>query len=214
MFNVCPSCGIYTVDKEIIPGHGWHAVAICSDCGYAHPFLRLPLFIVSGASGTGKTALALVLSGRDTSFVHLESDILWRREFSNPNDGYREYREMWLRLAKNIGQAGRPVFLYGSVTPDQFEACLERRYFSRVYTLAFVCQPEILVDRLRARPRWRNTESAEFIQSMLSFNSWFIEHASADITVLDTSCVPITKTAEAVLQWAGSRWNLPHNERV
>ncbi|MBE0699448.1 MAG: hypothetical protein IH586_21200 [Anaerolineaceae bacterium] len=207
MFNVCPVCGTYSVEKEVRQHLGWQAFAVCPGCGYAHPFLRLPLLVVTGASATGKTALALALSASDTRFIHLESDILWRSEFNTPETDYREYRELWLRLAKNIGQAGRPVILYGSVIPGQFSACLERRYFSQVHTLALVCEENILVERLRLRPAWRNAGSEIFIQSMLEFNRWFIEHASAEMAVLDTGRASLAETAEEILRWAAGYWN-------
>jgi hypothetical protein len=207
MFNVCPACGNYSVEKEVRQHLNWRAFAICPSCGHAHPFLRLPLLVVTGASGTGKTALALALSARDSRFIHLESDILWRSEFNSPQTDYREYREIWLRLAKNIGQAGRPVMLYGSVTPEQFAVCQEGRYFSQVHTLALTCEPSILGERLRSRPGWRNSGSEPFIQSMLEFNSWFIKHASPDMATLDNSSASVVETAEGILRWAAGYWN-------
>jgi hypothetical protein len=49
MFNVCPNCGEYTVEKRIDPSGPF---AACPHCQYAHPFLQHPLFFLSGASGT------------------------------------------------------------------------------------------------------------------------------------------------------------------
>jgi hypothetical protein len=40
---------------------------------------------------------------------------------ATPEDGYRVYRNVWLRLAKNIGQCGLPVVLCGTAVPDQFD---------------------------------------------------------------------------------------------
>jgi predicted kinase len=207
MLNVCPVCGIYAVEKEIRPKAGWQALAVCPHCGHAQPFLRLPLFCVSGASGSGKSTLALSLSARDTPFVHLESDILWRPEFDQPATGYRDFRETWLRLAKNINQGGRPVILYGSADSSQFELCLERRYFAQVYTLALVCEPPVLAARLRARPGWRDSGSEEFILKMQEYNHWFIEHACAETQTLDTSQAALEESGAAVLRWALERWN-------
>jgi len=66
MFNVCPQCGAYSVEKNIEPG-ATTTVAICPTCGYAQSFLQLPLFIITGASGAGKTTicreLVLLLRG-------------------------------------------------------------------------------------------------------------------------------------------------------
>lgn len=210
MFNVCPACGIYSVEKEILPGPGWTALAVCPNCRHTHPFLRLPLLAVTGASGSGKTALGLVLTARDRRFIHLETDILWRDEFNSPENDYRTYREMWLRLAKNIAQAGRPVILYGSITTGQIEPCLERRYFSHVHMLALVCEDDILAQRLRLRSAWRGAGSDAFSQDMLGFNRWFRAHGpDENIELFDTSRASLEETASEALRWAARCWDGP-----
>lgn len=208
MFNVCPSCGEYSVEKTIQPLGGDRALAICPRCGSEIPFLRLPLFMISGASGTGKSTLALRMAQTDFSCVHLEGDILWRAEFNHPENDYREYREMWLRMAKNIGQSGKPVAWYGSVVPQQIEPCLERRYFSKIHYLALVCDPVALAERLRARPGWRASGSEDFVSRMLAFNQWFIDHAGHSdppLEVLDTTHATIEETTRDIRAWIGEK---------
>src|SRR5260221_5261277 len=123
MFNVCPNCGEYSVEKSIDPSGPF---AVCPYCHYAHPFLQQPLFIISGASGTGKSTVGLAVVSVLKECVVIESDILWGMVPAAPEDNYRSYRNLWLRVAKNIGQAGRPVVLCGTAVPDQFEDCPER----------------------------------------------------------------------------------------
>jgi hypothetical protein len=57
MVNVCIGCGAYRAGKQIEAAGGLEAVAICPECGQRHPFLRQPLFVLTGASGAGKTAV-------------------------------------------------------------------------------------------------------------------------------------------------------------
>ena len=121
--------------------------------------MRLPLFVLTGASGAGKTAVCLALAAKMSECVFMESDVLWRTEFATPDDGYRAYRNLWLRVAKNINQAGRPVVLCGSAIPEQFEGCPERRYFSTIHYLAMVCDDNVLMERLLSRPGWRGRPS-------------------------------------------------------
>ena len=88
MFNTCYACGEYHADKIIeleTPIEGMNN-AVCPECGYRHPFHQLPLLLIGGASGTGKSAVGQLLIGRVDDVVALESDILWRAEFNAPGN--------------------------------------------------------------------------------------------------------------------------------
>lgn len=205
VFNVCQSCGMYSVEKEIDPSGPF---AICPTCGHRHRFLQLPLFIVTGASGAGKTSLCLELVHALKGCVVLETDILWRPEFATPEDNYRGYREMWLRVAKNVSQAGRPVVLCGSATPEQFEVCSERRYFAALHYLVLVCDDDALAQRLRSRPNWRQSQAPEFVERMVRFNRWLKENAAATappMTLLDTTSISIDEATKAAAAWVRDR---------
>ena len=217
MFNVCPSCGLYSEDKTIEPQDDRRglALAICPHCGYGHPFRRHPLFVLTGASGAGKTAVCLELARAQVAgapwapdCVFLEQDILWRAEFADPENGYRPFRNMWLRVAKNVGQGGRPVFLCGSAVPRQYEACPERRYFAAIHYLALVCDDDLLVERLEAWPGWRRSGDAGFVREMVAFNRWFREnaqHTEPPIALLDNAALSVQECAERVAEWVRSR---------
>jgi predicted kinase len=147
----------------------------------------LPLLIVSGASGAGKSTVAHLLMGQLDRVVLLDSDILWRPEFDTPEDNYRTFFETWLRMAKNIAQAGRPVVIFGAGmgVPANIEPCVERRYFSRVDYLALVCEDDVLAERLHARPAWRES-SDQPTETHVRFNRWFKDRRGV-ITLLDTT---------------------------
>ena len=132
MFNVCDRCGLYAADMSI-ECRDDQSVAVCPSCGHAHPFLQLPLYIVTGSSGTGKSTVVPLLTKQAQTHVVLDTDILWESRYNTPEDNYRAYREMWLRIAKNINQSGRPVILCGTAMPEQLEPCLERRYFTVIH---------------------------------------------------------------------------------
>lgn len=205
MFDVCARCGEYSVEK-VIDDSG--PFAICPACGYAQPFLRLPLFIITGASGAGKTTVCRELVGRMRECVILESDILWGTVPATPENGYREYRELWLRVAKSIGQNGRPVVLCGTAVPEQFEVRVERRYFAMLHYLALVCNDDLLVERLRQRPAWRKSGEGTFIEEMTQFNRWLKAHAGTTqppMTLYDTSHRSLEETTGAVADWIRER---------
>lgn len=201
MFNVCPQCGEYSVEK-LIDSSG--PVAICPSCGYAHPFLQLPLFLLTGPSGVGKTTVCLELPSLLRECVILESDILWGAVSATAEKNYQDYRDVWLRVAKNVSQSGRPVVLCGTAIPEQFETCPERRYFSALHYLALVCDDHLLEARLKQRPTWRRSGSAETIRTMLHLNQWLKEHAFTThppMTLLDTSHQSLLETVREVAQW-------------
>ena len=206
MWNVCYGCGLYRADKTIDPVG---PAAICPACGHRHPFRQLPLLMVSGASGAGKSAVCQELLGCTEEAVLLDADILWRPEFDQPETQYRDFFATWLRVAKNISQAGRPVVLFGAGigVPANIEPCVERRYFTQVYYLALVCAEETLATRLRQRPAWRESGGEEFVASQVSFNRWFQTRPPENtpaIELVDTTDAAIESTKQTVTKWIRS----------
>ncbi|HEY4692075.1 MAG TPA: AAA family ATPase [Bellilinea sp.] len=201
MINTCTQCGIYRADKTIDPIGPY---AICPECGCKHPFLQLPLLMVSGASGAGKTAVCQRLVGKVTQAVLLDSDILWRPEFNTPENRYRDFFETWLRVCKNISQSGRPVVLFGAGTgvPENLEACVERRYFTTIHYLALVCTDDVLAERLQQRPNWRGSNEPAYMKAQLRFNQWFkVYSGTPEIHRLDTTGIPLDETVSQVDRW-------------
>lgn len=183
-------------------------MATCPACGHRVVFLQQPLFIITGASGAGKSSLVPELLRLTDDYVVLESDILWENRYNTPETNYQEYRELWLRMAKNIGQSGKPVVLCGTAMPDQIECCQERRYFSEVFYAALVCDGCVLADRLERRPSWRQSRSEDFIRQMLAYNRWLTlngrNHQPA-IHVLDTTNDEPKHTVVQVVEWLMSQ---------
>jgi hypothetical protein len=204
MLNVCFRCGLYRPDKIIDPSGPF---AICPECGYQHPFVYLPLLIVAGASGTGKTTICNRLLGQVKQAVLLDSDILWRAEFNSPESNYRDYFETWLRVCKNIAQSGRPVALFGAGmgVPRNLENCIERRYFPAIHYLALVCSDESLSERLQQRPAWRGSGEPAFLERQREFNQWFKTYdengSQPPIEIIDTSRCSIQESTARVKTW-------------
>ena len=214
MMNVCFQCGMYHADKIIDPAGPF---AICPECGFKHPFLQLPLLIVSGASGAGKSTVCQRLTGLITRAVLLDSDILWRSEFNSPETNYREYFELGLRLCKNISQSGRPVVLFGAGAgvPENIEGCIEQRYFSAVHYLALVCSDSSLSERLQARPVWRGTRDPKYIEEHIRFNRWFQEYDSQPlIERIDTTDTLPDETVAQVATWINQRAGESEADRI
>ncbi|MEP7356824.1 MAG: AAA family ATPase [Anaerolineales bacterium] len=203
MMNICANCGQYRPDKLIEPEGPY---AVCPECGHRQRFRQLPLLIVSGASGAGKSTVCQQLTGALDSAVLLDSDILWRAEFNEPDDNYRGFFETWLRMAKNISQSGRPVVIFGAGMgmPENLEPCVERRYFSAVHYQALVCSEASLTQRLQSRPAWRGSGEAAFVDAQLSFNNWFKSRGAEVrpvIDLIDTTETSDQETTRQVRAW-------------
>lgn len=211
MINVCAQCGSYRSDKEIRQNP---IRAICPDCGHSHPFLQLPLFIVCGTSSGGKTAVCRQLQGEFHNFIPLEADILFRSEITHSQQAFRDFNETWLRVCKNIGQAGKPVALFHSGgLPQHIEPCIERRYFDTIHYLALVADDAVIATRLEARPTWRGCTPA-FIAEQVAYNQWLRRegpHHAPPITILDTTQATIAETSAQILRWVEEKRH--HHDR-
>lgn len=204
MFNVCPECGIYSAEKVIEPEGPF---AVCLHCGHHHGFVQLPLFVITGASGAGKSVVCLDLPKKTDQCVFMECDMFWGPHFDKPEEDYSGFREHCLRVAKNISQSGRPVVLCGTAVPDGYEKSVERRYFTEIHYLALVCDDDALEGRLRNRPDWRNSSQPEFIEAMKEFNQWIKANSletRPPMTILDNTRLSVEETVNGVIHWLQS----------
>jgi len=208
---ICAGCGEWT-DEPHVESAGAGTVLVCVSCGHREPFRRLPLFAVTGPSGTGKSTvgrrLVDLLSDR---CVVIEQDLLWVGALRDPTGDSAAFRQTWLRLAASLHQSGRPVVLCGTVAPPQFEHWPERALFDQIHYLALVCAPDVLRGRLRARPAWRGWDEPR-IEEMLEFNDWMrTTRTDPPMTLLDTTSRPVADTAASVAAWVGSLLDRPRD---
>jgi hypothetical protein len=208
MFNVCPQCGQYSDEKTIDPQGPF---AICPFCHHPHRFVQLPLFVVTGASGAGKSTIGLNLVRTFDRCVTMDNDMLWGAVPWSQGDDHRGYHNTWLRVAKNIGQSGRPVVLLGTALPEHFEPCPERRYFAQTHYLGVVADDTVLAERLRGRPNWRGSGTPAVVADMLRFNEYLKTNArtlSPPLSLLDTTAMTVAESTRAAVEWI-SAWLPP-----
>jgi hypothetical protein len=94
--------------------------------------------------------------------------------------------------------------------PENIEPCIERRYFSNVHYLALVCSDSTLSERLQARPLWRGTRDAAYIDGHIRFNRWFQEYdRQPAIERIDTTNTLPEVTVAQVSSWIDEHLELP-----
>lgn len=197
--SICPLCGERGDPPDVVAD-----TLACGYCGHREPFVRLPLYCLTGPSGTGKSAVARLLAphvrGR---VVLLEQDLLWQPGFDDPAGGHRLFRTAWLRLAAAVGQSGVPVLLAGTVVPPELEPLPERALFTRIHYLALTAAPDVLAARLRGRPAWRGWDEPRIAETV-EYATW-LAGAAADldppVELFDTAGLDATGVAQGVLAW-------------
>ena len=205
MQEICERCGAWRPDQIIAPDGRSMS---CPVCGFVSPLRRGPLFVVTGASGAGKSAALRLLYQEERDYLVMESDILWEDRWQDPEGRYTAYFNLWLRVCKNIGQGGRPVVLGGCMAPHQLEPCVERRYFSAVHYLALVTSPEELRRRLQSRPAWRRCGDEGTIAAAVQYNAWLRENAGRTdppMALLDTQGLSLAQAAAAIDRFVRAR---------
>ena len=167
------------------------------------PTVKLPLFVVTGASGVGKSTTCEELFRQEEGkpYLVMESDILWTDFYDTPEDNYRGLRTTWMYLCANISQCGKPVVLCGCATPEQFESLPERELFSEIHYLAVVCDPDALEDRMK---NGRGITEEDWLNGSANFNKWLIANASSanpPIALLDITGKTPAEAAAELEQW-------------
>jgi adenylate kinase family enzyme len=197
MINVCEKCGQYRNDKIV---NKENSNIICPECGHIKSYKLLPLFMVSGASGSGKSTICNYFAEKTNSFIVLDMDILWNKYFDKPENNYKDFFETWLRMAKNISQADLSVVLFGAgCIPKNIEDCIEKRYFSEIHYLGLICKKETLEKRLNNRPKWRKSSDKEFIEKQIEYNNYI--KTNKEIKKFETDNITIEGMSEKIKKW-------------
>lgn len=177
----------------------------CPKCGRVESRPFLPLFIVTGPSGAGKTAVVADLQRLMPDWEVFETELLW-----DSGGDWNTVKCNWLRIADFIAhrEPSRLTILCGTMQPQDLESCESRDCFSRIHWLALLCDEETLARRLRARPAWRGCDET-FIAEQLNYARWFRKNAETafdpPLMIIDTTDAPISQSAVGIRDWAMGR---------
>ena len=126
----------------------------CTHCGARRSFIKPPLFIVTGAAGSGKSTACQRLAGTIDGVLFLDADT-FADDLTSVATPQRDYVAFWrflLRLAHEVGQNDTSVAFCGIALPEQVLANSDMLdYFSAVHFIGLVCDEEVLRTRISSR---------------------------------------------------------------
>lgn len=166
----------------------------CPRCGAGQHVPALPLFVVTGASGAGKTTVTASLRSRLPGCDVFEIDATLQVAAL----GWEVWRNTWLRVVHEVALNGRVSVLCGSLQPDQLEHLPARRLIGPVHCCVLDCPDAVRASRLRARPAWRGTSSEAAIAEHQRYAAWL--RANID-PCFDTSRLTPEQTADQIATW-------------
>ncbi|MEK5059210.1 MULTISPECIES: AAA family ATPase [unclassified Paenibacillus] len=157
---------------------------------------KLPLFIVTGASGSGKSYVIQDLRRIMPEFDIFDPDHL----VDFVGHDWEKIRNIWLRVARNIAESGRMTIICGTMMPWDIEKCADFSFFKHVYYLNLHCHDVTREKRLRER-NWPEEE----IQNHLNFAARLLEIAgeayNPPMPTIDTTETDVTQVALQIKEW-------------
>ncbi len=208
--HFCNNCQKTLPHRDPRPDQG---VAFCTQCGSENRIPRVPLFVVTGSSGCGKSTVSQRLQQKLNPYFIIDADFLL-----HDIDGYGgSWDTFWnfvcivsLTLARNL----RPIVVVGRVLPSQIEKAKTSEFFSAVHYMILTCDPATQSKRLneRAVPGLLNVPAAEQIKGHVNGSLSMTDEARdrANATVMDNTQMIQDETASAVDRWILERLDSEH----
>lgn len=170
---------------------------------------RLPLFIITGASGVGKTTVMHELRKLMPDFAVFSTD---QDNFGTTAAklDYQDRFNLLLHFAHALAKSGRGTIICGTFMPWDAEKCDTYNEFSELCFINLHC------DDLNRNTRLRNREDkAMWTDEMLSqheqFAKWLLDNAETaydpPMPTFDTSTVSPLEVAKQIQAYIELRWN-------
>lgn len=200
MVEICPKCGNYDPDKIVTDN-----TMTCPKCGHTRDFLKLPLFVVTGASGVGKSTTVQALQSACRELVCFDSDLFYNIMPHETPEDYMAQTEAMMAFARDVMQCGRPTVWARAGNIDMLDRARGARFFSEIYVLALVCAEEELRRRMTVG---RGISDPGWVQSSVDYNRYFMEHScigSVPYDTLDVTGLTVSGAASAAGRWMKGR---------
>ncbi len=159
----------------------------------------MTLFILSAASGVGKTTVKDELLRRSPAFACVDADQVGLR-WSDYAGTEREddYRSDTLRAAA-AAAGGRDMLFATCLNPlDYFRSVAPPEEITRTFFIGMACRDEDLPPRLRARPPEYGCGGDDFIKAQIDYNNWFRRNRGKFQLFVDNTGQTAEETADIV----------------
>ena len=177
--------------------------AECPACGSRYDgAARASLFVVTGASGSGKTTIAAPLAAAlAADCVTFDADLLLDAAGALSRGeaiDWPAFHAALLAVAHGIAQSGRATVLLAPVGPDTLETLPARRWIGDIRYLVLDCPDDVRRERIAARPAWRRHD----VEEQVSWGRWLRANVPDRI---DTTEGTPAESAAAVARWVRSQ---------
>ena len=196
MIGICPNCGNYRWDKTVT-----ETEIVCPRCAHRWGYRRLPLFILTGCSGVGKTTTGQALLARQTDFLVLDADLFYNIMPHETTEDYQKQTEQMLFLSRNLMQGGTPILWTRAGCLDLLPHAYNSRFFSAIHCLALTCEENALRERMT---KGRGITDEGWIQSSADYNRYFMTHnqiGEQKFETLDITDLSADEVADRVEAW-------------
>jgi hypothetical protein len=196
MIGICGKCGNHKWDKIVKEGR-----VICPECNHSWNYISLPLFILSGCSGVGKTTTGIELMQRQNDVVVLDADIFCSVQNASTEDDYRKRVDTIESLSRNISQSGKPVLWTMAGNLDMLPKSYNTRFFDGIYCLVLTVDEDALRDRMI---NGRGITDSGWIEGSVGYNQYLRTHntlGELSYETLDITNKTPAEVADAVIEW-------------
>ena len=111
---------------------------------------KQPIFLITGASGSGKTTIIPELLKQCSEHIILDLDAIY-----GPIKEWALIKNVWIHLAKQISMNGRTTILCGTFMPEEYDAVDLKDYF-KPYFIGLYCDDRTRELRLRQEVGLKN----------------------------------------------------------
>ena len=196
MIGTCGKCGNHNWDKIVENGKVY-----CPQCGHSWDYVALPLLILSGCSGIGKTTTAIEIIQKKADFAVLDADMFGCVQSPCSQEDYKARVDAITWFSRNINQSGTPVLWTVAGNLDMIPEAYNSRFFSGIYCLALVASEESIRERMT---KGRGITDQGWIAGSIGYNEYFKSHnciGNLSYETLNVDLKTPSEVADDVIQW-------------